>query len=129
MLPGDGAGRGVLAEELLVGHLCVVELLRVVDGYIKELTVRRVQLVIVLTEANIEVAHPAELTVDIPLLCQFRVLGHASAFHLVLFIGVKLSLHWKDHLLPIGEVFVEVLLWKPIDSVKTSKRLLIRFVL
>ena len=50
------------------------------------------QLVIVLTEANIEVAHPAELAVDIPLLCQSRVLWHASAFHLVLFIWVKLSL-------------------------------------
>ena len=129
MLPGDGAGRGVLAEELLVGHLCVVELLRIVDGYIKELTVRRVQLMVVLTEANIEVAHPAELAVDISFLCQFCVLGHASTFHLVLFVGVKLSLHWKDHLLPIGEVFVEVLLHKPYKSVNTSKRLLIEFVL
>lgn len=116
-----------MPEELLVAHLRVIELLVVVDGDVKELAVRWIELVIVLAESHIEVADPAELAVHIPVLRQARVFGHPSAFDFIFFVRVEPAL-WRQHGgLPRREVFVEELLKKNEKESKdedTHKKLL-----
>ena len=101
-----------MSEELLVGQRCVVELVVIVLGTVEELTVSGVHLVVVLRELHVEVGDPAELTVDVALLGELGVVGHARALHIVLFIGIQLALRVEQHLLLVLEVLVEVLLRK-----------------
>ena len=63
-----GAFGSVLAEELLIRQRCVVELVVIVLGAVEKLSVRRVHLVVVLRELDIEVGNPTKLAVDVALL-------------------------------------------------------------
>ena len=82
----------------------------VVDGSIEELSVRRVHLVIVLTELNIEVADPTELAVDVSFFGDFSVVRHTCPLNLVFLEWVELALRRLHCTLLRLEVFVEVLL-------------------
>ena len=106
----DRSFRCVLAEELLVGERSVVELLVVVLGAVKELAEGWVHLAIVLRVLHVEVADPAQLSVNVPLLRKLRVVGHARPLHVVLLVRVQLSLWVQQDALLVLEVFVEVLL-------------------
>ena len=100
----------ILSEELLIGDSRIVELAMVVDGSIEELSVRRVHLVIVLTELNIEVADPTELAVDVSFFGDFSVVRHTCPLNLVFLEWVELALRRLHCTLLRLEVFVEVLL-------------------
>ena len=110
LLCRHGPGWCILSEELLIGDSRIVELAMVVDGSIEELSVRRVHLVIVLTELNIEVADPTELAVDVSFFRDFSVVRHACPLNLVFLEWVKLALRRLHCTLLRLEVFVEVLL-------------------
>jgi hypothetical protein len=101
---------GVLAEELLVSQRSVVELIVIVLGAIKELSVSRIQLVIVLRGLDIEVGNPTQLAINVSLLRQLGVVWHSSALNFVFLIGIELSLRVKHHSLLILKVVVEILL-------------------
>ena len=82
----------------------------IVFGSIKELTVRRMHLVVILGELDVKIGDPAKLAVNVTLLAQFGVIGHAGALDLVLFVGIELALRMQHNILSILEVLVEVLL-------------------
>ena len=110
---GDACYRAsgrILAEEFLVRQTGIVELVVVILGPVKELTVGWVHLVIVLRELHIKVIDPAQLSVDVSLLRKLGVVRHASTLYIVLFVGVKLALWMQQNALLVLEVFVEVLL-------------------
>ena len=94
----------------MIGQRGVVKLFVVVLGAIEELSERRVHLVIVLGVLDVEVGDPAELAVNISLLGQLGVVGHARSLHFVLFVGIQLALRVQQDSLLVLEVFVEVLL-------------------
>lgn len=77
---------------------------------IKSLSERRMQVLIIFAHLDIKVWNPAQLAIDVTLLCQLRILGHAGAFHFVLIVGVHRAL-WVEHdLVSILRVFAKVLL-------------------
>ena len=121
---GDGAEWSILSEELRVGHRRVVELVVIVLGAVEKLSVAGVQLVVILRELDVEVVDPAEFAVDVAVLGELRVVRHARALHLVLIVGVQLSL-WVDHVrVSVLELLTEVLLCKEgerLDSLKLRK--------
>ena len=82
----------ILAEELLVSKTGIVELVVIIFGPVKELTVSWVHFVIVLRELHVKVIDPAQLSVDVSFLGKFGVVRHASTLYIVLFIRVKLAL-------------------------------------
>ena len=82
----------------------------VVLGPVEELSVGGVELLIVLGELDVEVLDPAELSIDISLLCQLRIIRHSRTFDLIFIVRVKLSLRINHHILFVLEVFIEQLL-------------------
>lgn len=65
---GDGVFGSVLSEKLLISHGLVVELVVIVFGIVKKLSVGRIQLVVVFGKFYVEVGDPSELPVYIALL-------------------------------------------------------------
>ena len=59
---------------------------------VKILAVSGIQLGVVLRALNVEVSDPTELTINVPLFGQFRVVRHTGSLNLVLLIWVKLTL-------------------------------------
>ena len=82
----------------------------IVLGPVKELSVGGVELLVVLGELDVEVLDPAELSIDISLLRQFRIIRHSRSFDLVFIVWVKLSLRINHHVLFVLVVFIEQLL-------------------
>ena len=99
-----------MTEELLVCDRGVVELLMVVLGTIKVLTVSWIELVIVLGKLYVEVRDPAELTVDVSFLRKLCVVRHSGSFDLIFLVRVQLALRMDENTVLVLEVFVEVLL-------------------
>lgn len=73
-----------MTEKLAVRERRVRECCVVVARSIEELFVSEVPFVVILGVLDIEVADPAEFTVDVTVLGDFRILGDASAFHFIL---------------------------------------------
>ena len=84
----DRVFRRILAVKVRAGHVRGVELTVVVARTVEELSVGRIDKAIVLGALHRVEFVPGELAVDVTLLVDFGVLGHASAFDLVCLIGV-----------------------------------------
>ena len=109
--PGNRTLRSVLTEKFLVSNRCIIELIVIVLRPVEELPVGWVHLFVVFAVLDIEVRDPAELAVDISLLCKLSVVRHTRSLHLVFFIRVELSLRMDKHQLLVFEALVKVLLW------------------
>ena len=94
----------------MVGKCGVVELVVVVFGAVKELSIRGMHLMVVLRELDIKVGDPAEFAVDVAILAQLCIVRHPRALHFIFFVRVQLSLRADEHSLLVFEFFVEVLL-------------------
>ena len=82
----------------------------VVLGAVEVFAIGRIKLVIVLGTLYVEVVDPAQLAVDVPLLRQLGVVGHPRTLHLVLFVGIELSLRVHQDTVFQAVVLTEVLL-------------------
>ena len=80
----------------------------IVFGPIKELTVGWVQLVVILRKLDIKVLDPAQLSIDVSLLRELRIIWHSRSFNLILIIWIKLSLWINHNMLFILKVLVKV---------------------
>ena len=100
----------ILPEELIVGHRRVIESVMVVLGAVEELTIRWVQLVIVLGAFDIEVADPAQLPIDVSLLRKLGIVWHPGSLDFVLIVGVQLPLRVVHDVILVTIVFPKVLL-------------------
>ena len=100
----------ILAVKVRAGHVSRVELPVIVARSVKELSVGRIDEAIVLGALHRVVPVPGELAVDVSLLVNFGVLGHASALHLVCLVRVELTLRGYQRLVPIAEIFIKILL-------------------
>ena len=107
---GDGAFRGVLAEELRVGHRLRVKATMVDARPVEELPIRRVQPVVIFAHLDVKIRDPAKLAIDISIFGHFGVLGHARPFELILIVWVHCALWVDHHSLCVLEFLVEILL-------------------
>ena len=71
----------------------------VISWAVKVLTVSGVKLVVVFGALDIEVLHPSEFSIDIPLFGQFSVVWHAGSLDLILFIWVEMTLRLVHNVL------------------------------
>ena len=87
---------GLGTEELAVCHVGIVECVVIVDRAVKVLTVSRVLSSVVFRALDVEVGNPAKLTVKVTFSADLGVVRHSGAFHLILFVRVKLSLWLQE---------------------------------
>jgi len=81
-----------LTEELRVSHRRVVKGHMVVHGSIKVFPVCCMSGIIVFGALNVEVGDPAELSIDIAVLGNSRIIRHPRSFDLIHLVRIWLSL-------------------------------------
>ena len=69
----------------------VLELYVVVLGRIEEFPEVVVAILVILTFLHVEVGNPAQLAKEVSFDRNLRPIGHSGAFHIVFFIGIKLT--------------------------------------
>jgi len=77
---------------------------------IKKLSFSRVRLVVILADLYIKIRYPAQLSIDVTVSGQFRIVWHSGAFGLIFVEGVHRALRAQHHFVTVFEVFTEVLL-------------------
>lgn len=70
----------------------------------------RIDKAIVLGRLHLVKLVPGKFSINITLPVNFSVLRHASALHLICLIRVKLALIWKQRLVSVSKILIEVLL-------------------
>ena len=106
----NGALWRILSEELIVGHGCRIKATMVVNWTIKCLTESWVQVFIVLANLHVKVRYPAQFAIDVALIAQLSVFGHARAFDFILVVRVHCALWIEHHLVCVLELFAKVFL-------------------
>lgn len=113
-LSGDRFAWRILSEKFGVGHRRIIKGHMVVHWAVEVLTIGSMAGLVVFWAFDIEVWDPPELTINITIFWNFRIIWHPGALNLIHFIGVMLPFWlYKDWLfLLVG--LIEVL---PVVSV------------
>lgn len=114
-LMSDRVARSVLPEEFRVSERRVCECSVVIFGTVKIFTETRVSVRVIFGALNVEVADPSQFTIDIAILCNFRVFRNASAFDFIFVVRVhSFLLAQLTDFAPFSlfEIFVKILLVK-----------------
>lgn len=91
-------------------HVRRVVLPVVVSRAIEKLSLRRINIFVVLGTLDVVETVPCKFAVNVSLPVHFGVTRHASSLDIVLLIWVELALGGQERLVPVPEILVEVLL-------------------
>ena len=97
-------------EKLGSGHIAGDKLVVVIPGLVEEFPELFVAAGVVLGVGDVEVGEPAQLPIDVALLHQLGVVGHARAFDLVDLVGVELLARLAQSVLRLPLGLIEVFL-------------------
>lgn len=89
--PGNRICRCVLSEELWIGHCWIIKGYVVVHGAIEVLSVCAMACVVIFGTLYVKVRDPAELSIDISVFWNPRVVWHPCALDFVQFVRIMLS--------------------------------------
>ena len=125
-LTGHRFGWSILPEELRISHCWVIEGYVVVHWAIKVFSVSGVPDNIVLRAFYVEIWNPSQLTINVPIFWDPRIIWHSSSFNIIHFIGVWLPLGLnQDRLFCLWLLIKELFIVRVVNVIENRRTMVV----